>query len=84
MQSGHNDEKNGKDKGVVSDPTARFGTGSTEEMYRNYLENSYIPAIKARGMIPVLVTPMTRVKGDAEEGYVYADTLQQKIDSLQR
>lgn len=74
VQSGHNDEKNGKDKGVVSDPTARFGTGSTEEMYRNYLENSYIPAIKARGMIPVLVTPMTRVKGDAEEGYVYADT----------
>lgn len=74
VQSGHNDEKNGKDKGVVSDPTARFGTGSTEEMYRNYLENCFIPAIKARGMIPVLVTPMTRVKGDAEEGYVYADT----------
>lgn len=47
VQSGHNDEKNGKDKGVVSDPTARFGTGSTEEMYRNYLENSYIPAINA-------------------------------------
>lgn len=74
VQSGHNDEKNGKDKGVVSDPTARFGTGSTEEMYRNYLENCFIPAIKARGMIPILVTPMTRVKGDAKEGYVYTDT----------
>lgn len=47
VQSGHNDEKNGKDKGVVSDPTARFGTGSTEEMYRNYLENCFIPAINA-------------------------------------
>ena len=25
-------------------------------------------------MIPILVTPMTRVKGDAKEGYVYTDT----------
>lgn len=74
VQSGHNDEKNGKDKGVVSDPTARFGTGSTEEMYRNYLEYCYLSAIEVRGMIPILVTPMTRVKGDAEEGYVYTDT----------
>lgn len=74
VQSGHNDEKNGKDKGVVSDSTARFGVGSTEEMYRKYLEENYISAIKSRGMIPVLVTPMTRAKGDAEEGYVYTDT----------
>lgn len=74
VQSGHNDEKNGKDKGVVSDPTARFGTGSTEEMYRNYLEYCYLSAIEVRGMIPILVTPMTRVKGDAKEGYVYTDT----------
>lgn len=56
IQSGHNDEK----KGVDSDPTARFGTGSTEAMYKTYLKTNYIPAIKARGMIPVLVTPMTR------------------------
>ena len=74
VQSGHNDEKNGKDKGVVSDPTARFGTGSTEEMYRNYLEYCYLSAIEVRGMIPILVTPMTRVKGDAKGGYVYTDT----------
>ena len=60
IQSGHNDEKEGNDIGTASDPTARFGVGSTEAMYRSYLENCYIPAIKARGMIPVFVTPMTR------------------------
>lgn len=64
VQSGHNDEKTGSD----SDPTARFGVGSTEAMYRTYLESYYIPAIKARGMIPVLVTPMTRVK-EGQETY---------------
>lgn len=60
IQSGHNDEKKGGDIGMVSDPTARFGVGSTEAMYKEYLEKCYIPAIRARGMIPVLVTPMTR------------------------
>ncbi len=60
IQSGHNDEKDGHDIGTASDPTARFGVGSTEEMYRAYLEECYIPAIKARGMIPVFVTAMTR------------------------
>ncbi len=67
VQSGHNDEKTGSD----SDPTARFGVGSTEEMYKTYLERYYIPAIKARGMIPVLVTPMTRVKEGQE---IYKDS----------
>ncbi len=71
VQSGHNDEKTGSD----SDPTARFGVGSTEEMYRKYLEDCYIPAIKARGMIPVLVTPMTRVKEGQE---VYKDSFTTK------
>lgn len=60
IQSGHNDEKKGNDIGTASDPTARFGVGSTEAMYKEYLEKCYIPAIKARGMIPILVTPMTR------------------------
>lgn len=60
IQSGHNDEKKGSDIGTASDPTARFGVGSTEAMYKEYLEKCYIPAIRARGMIPVLVTPMTR------------------------
>lgn len=69
IQSGHNDEKEGSD----SDPTARFGVGSTEAMYKSYLEDIYIPAIKARGMIPVLVTPMTRVS-PLDEGEVYSDS----------
>lgn len=60
IQSGHNDEKKGNDIGVAADPTGRFGVGSTEKMYREYLENCYIPAIRARGMVPILVTPMTR------------------------
>ncbi len=60
IQSAHNDEKTGSDIGTASDYTARFGVGSTEEMYATYLEECYIPAIKARGMIPVLVTAMTR------------------------
>ncbi len=69
IQSGHNDEK----KGADSDPTARFGVGSTEAMYKSYLEDIYIPAIKARGAVPVLVTPMTRVS-NLEEGEAYADS----------
>lgn len=60
IQSGHNDEKKGNDIGTASDPTGRFGVGSTEAMYKEYLEKCYIPAVRARGMIPVLVTPMTR------------------------
>ena len=74
VQSGHNDEKNGKDKGVVSDPTARFGTGSTEEMYRNYLEYCYLSAIEVRGMIPILVTPMTRAETGVTKWHVYSDS----------
>lgn len=73
VQSGHNDEK----KGADSDPTARFGVGSTEAMYKSYLEDIYIPAIKARGMIPVLVTPMTRVS-ELDEGESYADSFTTK------
>lgn len=78
IQSGHNDEKNGTDKGTVSDPTARFGTGSTEEMYKNYLEQYYIPAATARGVIPILVTPITRVKVGMDNDYVYKDSFTTK------
>ena len=78
VQSGHNDEKNGKDKGVVSDPTARFGTGSTEEMYRNYLEYCYLSAIEVRGMIPILVTPMTRAETGVTKWHIYSDSFVSK------
>lgn len=69
IQSGHNDEK----KGADSDPTARFGVGSTEAMFKSYIEDIYIPAIEARGMIPILVTPMTRVS-ELKAGEVYKDS----------
>lgn len=74
IQSGHNDERNGTDIGTADGENARFGGGSTEEMYKRYITDFYIPAIKARGMIPILVTPMTRIKGDAEDNYVFKDS----------
>ena len=63
LQSGHNDERDTFEEGE----TARFGRGTTEEMYQRFLEEVYLPAIRKRGMIPILVTPMTRVN----EGVVY-------------
>lgn len=66
IQSGHNDESNGTEKGTASGETARFGVGATEEMYKDYLEQVYIPAIEARGMIPVLVSPCTRISRDSD------------------
>lgn len=46
IQSGHNDEKKGNDIGTASDPTARFGVGSTEAMYKEYLENATYQQLK--------------------------------------
>lgn len=66
VQSGHNDES--------TDESARFGRGATEAMYEAYIRDMYIPAIRARGMIPVLVTPMTRINGTAAPGYVYTNS----------
>ena len=65
LQSGHNDESDDLEQGE----TARFGRGATEEMYRRYLEEIYLPAIYIRGMIPIFVTPMTRVNKEvADDG----------------
>ncbi|MGM0879713.1 MAG: GDSL-type esterase/lipase family protein [Bacillota bacterium] len=66
IQFGHNDER--------TDEFRRYGRGSTEAMYETYIKEVYLPAIQARGMIPVLVTPMSRVKGDASPGYVYTNS----------
>ncbi|MFD2332556.1 GDSL-type esterase/lipase family protein [Cohnella sp. GCM10020058] len=57
IQFGHNDES--------YDEFRRFGRGSTEEMYAKYMTELYLPAIRARGLIPVMVTPMSRVDGDS-------------------
>jgi lysophospholipase L1-like esterase len=59
VQSGHNDESTGPEAG----PLARFGRGATAETYEAWIREVYIPAIRSRGIIPVFVTPMTRIDG---------------------
>jgi lysophospholipase L1-like esterase len=66
IQFGHNDER--------EDEHRRFGRGSTEDMYERYLLDLYLPAIRARGMIPVLITPMSRIKGNAQPGHRYTNS----------
>lgn len=60
LQFGHNDER--------TDEGERFGRGSTENMYRAYIKHLYIPAIRARGLIPIFVTPMSRIDSRLTEG----------------
>ena len=62
VQFGHNDES--------TDENSRFGRGATEAMYEILYKgdlSSCHPG--SAGMIPVLVTPMSRVNGDAQPGY---------------
>ncbi|WP_166243024.1 GDSL-type esterase/lipase family protein [Paenibacillus turpanensis] len=66
IQFGHNDER--------ADEHWRFGRGSIESSYETYIREVYIPAVRARGMLPVLVTPMSRVLGAAQPGHVYTDS----------
>ena len=60
VQSGHNDEATGSEAG----PTARFGRGSDSKSYEAWIKEVYIPSIQSRGMIPILITPMTRINGN--------------------
>ncbi|MBB3222735.1 GDSL-type esterase/lipase family protein [Pseudoduganella umbonata] len=64
IQFGHNDES--------ADETRRYGRGATEAMYEEMIRDVYLPAIRARGMVPVFVTPMSRVNGaqKPDEPYV--------------
>ncbi len=70
IQFGHNDER--------LDEHHRFGRGSTEEMYSTFIKNIYIPAIKARGMIPIFVTPMSRVNVNPSKKDGYVNSFQKK------
>ncbi len=74
IQSGHNDERKGTDPGTGDGENARFGGGSTEEMYKKYITDYYIPAVKSRGMVPILVTPMTRADGKPSPSHVYKNS----------
>lgn len=60
IQFGHND--------VKDDENIRFGRGTTDEVYKSYIKDIYLPAIKAMGMIPILVTPMSSINGEAKPG----------------
>jgi len=71
VQFGHNDES--------TDENSRFGRGATEAMYETYIKDIYIPAIRARGMIPVLITPVSRVNGAAQPGYVYTNSFKNRL-----
>ncbi len=70
IQFGHNDES--------LDETRRFGRGSTEAMYEAFITDVYLPAIRSRGMLPVFVTPMSRVKGDARPGETYVNSFSKR------
>lgn len=66
IQFGHNDES--------TDEARRFGRGATEAMYESMIRDVYLPAVRARGMIPVLVTPMSRVHGALKPGEAYVNS----------
>lgn len=70
IQFGHNDES--------LDEARRFGRGSTEAMYEAFITEFYLPAIRARGMVPVFVTPMSRVNGNARPGDVYVNSFSKR------
>ena len=59
IHSAHNDESTGDSAG----PAARFGRGSNDATYKNWLYNIYIPSMKAMGVTPVLVSSMPRTSG---------------------
>ncbi|MDL2353808.1 MAG: GDSL-type esterase/lipase family protein [Pseudomonadota bacterium] len=66
IQFGHNDES--------GDEARRFGRGASEATYATMMRNVYLPAIRARGMRAVLVTPMSRVDGAATPGQQYVNS----------
>lgn len=70
IQFGHNDES--------EDEARRYGRGATEAMYETLITQFYLPAIRARGMLPVFVTPMSRVKGNALPGEVYVNSFSKR------
>lgn len=70
IQFGHNDES--------LDEARRFGRGSTEAMYETFITEFYLPAIRARGMVPVFVTPMSRVNGNARPGEVFVNSFSKR------
>ena len=78
LQSGHNDERDRNDGTDPDGEESRFGRGSTEEMYYGLLTKHFIPAIRSVGMIPVLVTPVTRINAGCGDDAVFRDSFQKR------
>ena len=78
LQSGHNDERARNDGKDPDGENARFGRGSTEEMYGNILKTCFLPAIQAVGMIPVLVTPVTRINAGCGNDTVFVNSFRNR------
>ncbi|WP_099363531.1 SGNH/GDSL hydrolase family protein [Fredinandcohnia onubensis] len=70
IQFGHNDES--------TDESDRFGRGSTEQMYASYIHDIFIPAIRARGIIPIFVTPMSRIDGTLADDGIYHNSFHKR------
>jgi lysophospholipase L1-like esterase len=70
IQFGHNDES--------LDETRRYGRGATEAMVEELVREVYLPAIRARGMVPVFVTPMSRVNGAPKPGQPYVNSFSKR------
>lgn len=70
IQFGHNDES--------EDENARWGRGALETTYEHMIRNVYLPAVRARGMVPVLVTPMSRVNGTQKAGVPYENSFRKR------
>lgn len=70
IQFGHNDES--------LDENRRYGRGATEAMYEELIRQVYLPAIRARGVLPVFVTPMSRVNGAQKPGQPYVNSFDKR------
>ena len=70
VQFGHNDES--------EDENGRWGRGALEATYEHMIRNVYLPAIRARGMVLVLVTPMSRVNGTQKPGVPYENSFRKR------
>jgi len=78
LQSGHNDERDRNDGVDPDGELARFGRGSTEEMYYRLLTKVFLPAIRSVGMIPVLVTPVTRINAGCGDDAVFVNSFRKR------
>jgi lysophospholipase L1-like esterase len=71
IQFGHNDES--------LDEYRRYGRGNLESSYEMYIREVYLPAIQARGLIPVLITPMSRINVNTPVGQPFVNSFNGRV-----